>query len=57
LHPALPFYLMAEWRRMAGEGFASEHGAAERALLPAYSAFGAWLNQQIEQGDADTRNE
>src|SRR5262249_14419148 len=40
LHPALPFYLIAEWRCMAGKGFASEHGAAERALLTAYSAFG-----------------
>ncbi len=53
LHPALPFYLMAEWRRMAGEGFASEHGAAERALLSAYSAFGAWLMKQIQEGAAD----
>jgi tetratricopeptide (TPR) repeat protein len=54
LHPALPFYLMAEWRRMAGAGFAAEHDAAERALLTAYSAFGAWLLKQIQEGAADT---
>jgi tetratricopeptide (TPR) repeat protein len=53
LHPALPFYLMAEWRSMAGEGFASEHGAAEDALLTAYSGFGSWLDGQIESGAAD----
>jgi tetratricopeptide (TPR) repeat protein len=50
LHPALPFYLMAEWRRMAGAGFTSEHDAAEGALLAAYSVFGGWLTKQIEQG-------
>jgi hypothetical protein len=53
LHPALPFYLMAEWRRMAGEGFASKHGAAEHALLTAYAAFGIWLLEQIQGGAAD----
>jgi DNA-binding CsgD family transcriptional regulator len=53
LHPALPPYLMAEWRRMAGEGFASEHGAAEAALLTAYSGFGSWLSQQIGGGSAE----
>jgi hypothetical protein len=53
LHPALPFYLMAEWRRMAGEGFTSEHDATEGALLTAYSAFGNWLHGQIEGGAAD----
>jgi tetratricopeptide (TPR) repeat protein len=54
LHPALPFYLMAEWRRMAGAGFASEHDAAEGALLAAYSSFGGWLLKQIQEGSAET---
>jgi tetratricopeptide (TPR) repeat protein len=45
---------MAEWRRMAGAGFTSEHDAAEGTLLAAYSAFGRWLRQQIEQGSAET---
>ncbi len=54
LHPALPFYLMAEWRRVAGAEFASEHDAAEGALLSAYSAFGGWLRHQIEEGSAET---
>ncbi len=53
LHPALPFYLMAEWRRMAGAWFASEQGAAEGALLRAYSAFGMWLMRQIREGTAE----
>jgi tetratricopeptide (TPR) repeat protein len=54
LHPALPFDVMAEWRRMAGVGFASEHAAAERALLTAYGAFGSWLLEQIQGAAADT---
>jgi tetratricopeptide (TPR) repeat protein len=54
LHPALPFYLMAEWRRMAGERFEPEHSPAEGALLTAYSAFGGWLRKQIAEGSADT---
>jgi tetratricopeptide (TPR) repeat protein len=44
---------MAEWRRMAGAGFTSEHDAAEDAFLAAYSAFGRWLNQQIAEGSAE----
>jgi tetratricopeptide (TPR) repeat protein len=54
LHPALPFYLTAEWRRMAVEAFASEHGAAEDGLLTAYSVFGSWLLRQIHGGAADS---
>jgi tetratricopeptide (TPR) repeat protein len=54
LHPVLPFYLTAEWRRMAGEGFASEHAAAEDALLTAYSAFGSWLIGQLQAGAAES---
>jgi tetratricopeptide (TPR) repeat protein len=53
LHPALPSYLMAEWRRLAGESFAVEHAAAEQALLIAYARFGGWLSQQIQGGAAE----
>ena len=49
LHPALPAYLMAEWRRLAGTGFAAEHMAAEQALLQAYAGFGDWL-QPTDRG-------
>jgi tetratricopeptide (TPR) repeat protein len=54
LHPALPFYLMAEWRRVAGESFRVEHAAAEQALLAAYAAFGDWLQRQIQGGATET---
>ena len=47
LHPALPSYLMAEWRRMAGEGFASEHDAAEAALLTTTSSPATKLSATI----------
>jgi tetratricopeptide (TPR) repeat protein len=54
LHPALPSYLIAEWRRVAGESFPAEHAAAEQALLAAYAAFGDWLQGQIDGGAAET---
>ena len=43
LHPALPAWLMAQWRQAAGDAFATEHKAAEQALLSAYAALGRWL--------------
>jgi tetratricopeptide (TPR) repeat protein len=54
LHPALPSYLIAEWRRVAGESFSAEHAAAEQGLLAAYAGFGRWLLQQIKGGSAET---
>jgi tetratricopeptide (TPR) repeat protein len=53
IHPALPAYLMAQWRLMAGEGFDAERAAADRALLHAYAGFGSWLQDQIDSGVAE----
>ncbi|MGB8839658.1 MAG: tetratricopeptide repeat protein, partial [Aliidongia sp.] len=53
LHPALPAYLTAEWRRVAGADFATEQAAAELALLAAYADIGDWLYQQIGGGAAE----
>jgi tetratricopeptide (TPR) repeat protein len=53
VHPALPAYLAAQWRREAGRGFEEERRAARRALLAAYAVFGAWLLQQIQAGSAE----
>ena len=53
LHPALPSYLMAEWR-LAGAEFAAEDSAAEQALLTAYAGFANWLLRQIKSGAAET---
>ena len=52
LHPALPAYLAARWRASEGAGYDDQRAAATRALLSAYAAFGRWLQQQIESGDA-----
>ena len=52
LHPALPAYLAARWRTEEGAGYDDQRAAATRALLSAYAAFGGWLLQQIESGDA-----
>lgn len=53
LHPALPAYLAAEWRQLAGEGFDIEWGAAQGALLTGYAAFGDGLRQQVQSGFAE----
>jgi tetratricopeptide (TPR) repeat protein len=52
LHPALPAYLAARWRTEEGADYDDQRAAATRALLSAYAAFGDWLLQQIESGDA-----
>jgi tetratricopeptide (TPR) repeat protein len=52
LHPALPAYLAARWRTGEGTAYDDQRAAATRALLSAYAAFGDWLLQQIESGDA-----
>jgi tetratricopeptide (TPR) repeat protein len=54
LHPALPAYLAAEWRLLAGDAYEAEHTAAQQALLQAYAAFGGWLLTQILGGSAET---
>jgi tetratricopeptide (TPR) repeat protein len=53
LHPALPAGLTAAWRQAAGDAFAAEHKAAERALLDAYAVRGDWLYRQIRSGSAE----
>jgi tetratricopeptide (TPR) repeat protein len=52
LHPALPAYLAAQWRADECAGYDDQRAAATRALLSAYAAFGGWLRQQIDSGDA-----
>jgi tetratricopeptide (TPR) repeat protein len=53
LHPALPVYLAAQWRRMVGNDYEAEHAAAQGALLSAYAKFGNWLNQQLGSRSAE----
>jgi tetratricopeptide (TPR) repeat protein len=52
IHPALPAFLAAQWRRENQGGYEAERAAATRALLSAYESFGSWLTQQIDSGDA-----
>ena len=54
LHPALPAYLAAQWRRDAGSQYEAERLAADGALLAAYARFGDWLLNQIRRGSAET---
>ena len=55
LHPALPAYLTAEWRRVAGEGYIAEQAAAEHALLTASADFGGWLQGRSRAGQRKRR--
>jgi tetratricopeptide (TPR) repeat protein len=52
VHPALPAYLTARWRADDPDTYPTQRAAADRALLDAYAAFGQWLDEQIEAGDA-----
>jgi tetratricopeptide (TPR) repeat protein len=53
LHPALPAWLIAAWRDIAGANFVAERDAAEQALLTAYAIFGEWLREDSDRGFAD----
>ena len=52
LHPALPAYLMAEWRQLAGQNFDTERSDAEMCMLSAYTAHAISLFTQMHSGDA-----
>jgi tetratricopeptide (TPR) repeat protein len=52
VHPALPGYLAVQWAAEEPGGHAAVRKAATNALLAAYAAFGDWLLQQINSGDA-----
>ncbi|HEU5027162.1 MAG TPA: tetratricopeptide repeat protein [Spirillospora sp.] len=52
LHPALPSYSAAYWRRLDPDGFAAEYAAAKRALLDAYTAFARLLSRQWNSENA-----
>ncbi len=52
IHPALPGYLAAWWRREEPDNHDAARATATRALVAGYAAFGRWLHQQIDSGDA-----
>ena len=56
IHPALPAHLTVQWRAAHADsaGFEAERDRAAAALLDAYAAFGRWLLQQIQGGEAAT---
>ncbi len=53
LHPALPRYLRAVWRREARDRFEEEREATTRANIRAHAIFGDWLLRQIRGGKAE----
>jgi tetratricopeptide (TPR) repeat protein len=52
IHPALPGYLAEGWRREEPDGHDAVRDATTRALLEAHAAFGDWLFDQVNAGDA-----
>ena len=52
IHPALPAYLAARWRRENPGDYDAVRDAATRALLSAHATFGIWLEEQISAGNA-----
>ncbi|MBF0326665.1 MAG: tetratricopeptide repeat protein [Alphaproteobacteria bacterium] len=51
--PALPSYLLEEWRSVAGDTYANEYAAARGTLTAAYADYGDWLGDKIGGWDAD----
>jgi len=54
IHPALPRYLSALWRQLAGEEYETERMNTLLASITAHAALGQWLDQQIRGGEAAT---
>ena len=52
IHPALPSYLADQWRVEDPDTYAEQRAAADQALLDAHAALAAWLEKQIQTGDA-----
>jgi tetratricopeptide (TPR) repeat protein len=52
IHPALPAYLAEQWHRDERDQYEGQRAQASRALLTAYAAFGEWLLNQMQTGDA-----
>jgi tetratricopeptide (TPR) repeat protein len=51
IHPALPGYLTAQWRKTADD-YPAERSATEHAVLVAFADFTAWAQRQIDTGNA-----
>lgn len=54
IHPALPSYLVGQWRREDPDGYANQRAAADIALLCAYAEFSRLLNHEIVGGHAES---
>ncbi|MGH3598771.1 MAG: tetratricopeptide repeat protein, partial [Pseudonocardiaceae bacterium] len=52
IHPALPAYLVNQWRAEDPDTYAEQHESARLALLHAYAAFADWASYQIDSADA-----
>ncbi|TMR25543.1 tetratricopeptide repeat protein, partial [Nonomuraea zeae] len=52
LHPALPAYLIGEWRAGGPDAFDAEHAATVRAFLDACAAYASWLEDELAGRDA-----
>jgi tetratricopeptide (TPR) repeat protein len=52
IHPALPAYLASLWRAEDPDAYPEDRAAAERALLDAYTAFGALMDRRIRTREA-----
>ncbi len=54
MHPALPGYLSAWWKKTAGARFEDQREQALVAGIAAHAALGRWLYDQMGAGPADT---
>jgi tetratricopeptide (TPR) repeat protein len=52
IHPLLPAYLSAQWRKARPGDYLAQRTAAVHALLDAYAGAGRWMIQQLSGPDA-----
>jgi tetratricopeptide (TPR) repeat protein len=52
IHPALPGYLAAGWRREEPGSYDTTRESATRAMLTAHAALGEWLYREIDEGNS-----
>lgn len=53
MHPALPSYLVVDWKSISESSFSAEYERAEDSLLGAYAKFSSLLVQGIEGGSTE----
>jgi tetratricopeptide (TPR) repeat protein len=53
MHPALPSYLVEQWRVQSPEQYIAERQSAQHIVIEAHAVIANWLTEQLGDGDAE----